>query len=140
MSTTTTTFNKGDIVRATNKNIEPPESHEFTVQHFTGTGNDWIFTTSGLYLYASSWTFELVKAAAPPLPTTPGLYSLGWGRKFLLLTGHGAWHWVDFTTSTGRVAIEAEPKEAERRVENLKLVFDFAEFDRLGQGGRGFFV
>lgn len=137
MNPTTTTFNKGDIVRATTTatNIEPPESHEFTIHaaHFTGTGNDWIFTTSGLYLYASSWTFELVKAATPPpLPTTPGLYSLGWGRKFLLLTKRGAWHWVDFTTSTGRAAIEAEPKEAERWAGKLTLVFDFAEFDKKG--------
>lgn len=133
---TTPTLNKGDIIRATSKNIETAESHEFTVRaaHFKGAGNDWIYTTSGLYLHASSWTFELVKPATPPLPTTPGLYSLGWGLKFLLLTKHGAWHWVDFTTSTGRVAIEAQADQLERHARDLKLVFDFAEFDRLGGG------
>ncbi len=125
--TTIAELNKGDRIKVTNRSTEPEETHEFTVHQ--RYANDWVFTTSGLYLYSSSWTFELIEPAKPPLPTTPGLYGMGPGRVFSLLDTRGRWYTLDFTAGYPKLLPDTTDKVT-RWADKLELLFDHEAYSK----------
>ena len=104
MSAKITPIQIGDIkpgmkIRATSKGTD--EAHEFEVHqvHQAHHGPDgWVFSTSGLYFYRTSWTFE--RTDTPTRPTQPGVYAFKNNPGVycqLVLTKHGTWFWLDLS-------------------------------------------
>jgi hypothetical protein len=121
----TTTFNPGDKIKATHNDtgeeatiIAESVTHEGVWQQST----QWFY---GLH----SWTLELIEAAKPPLPTTPGLYGIGPGRVFSLLDTRGRWYTLDFTAGHPELLPDTTDK-VERWADRLKLVFDHTAYSQ----------
>lgn len=83
-------FNVGDRVEAVDR--QTGDSAQFVVTTKTGLS---LWSAHNIF-QAENNDFTLLQPAPDPLPTDPGIYSLGRGLRYLKLTDAGQWFWLDF--------------------------------------------